>query len=303
MNSEQLPDLNAECFFIAPIGSEGSETRDRSDGILEYIVTPAAEAVGLTTIRADKIAKPGQITRQVIEHVVGARAAVVDLTDANPNVYYEMAIRHTAQSPTVLIAQDGEKLPFDIAQMRTIFFDPTSLKSAAACQEQISQHLKEALDGEVDSPIAASMSVQKLGQGNEQERVLAQIVDGMDDLRRQIRVLRHQQDHLPPGFIRDLDLALHELMIYRDRSADGDPAIEEIIHHLRRPMTWASGRPYGKALERRRREAELNARVEASETDHEVEEEQQPDEDEAPQVVVAGDTSDIEAVSGEDEDS
>ncbi len=299
MPSEQLPDLQDECFFIAPIGPEGSEVRERSDGILEYIVSPAAEAVELTTIRADKIAKPGQITRQVIEHVVGARAAVVDLTDANPNVYYEMAIRHTAQSPTVLIAQEGEKLPFDIAQMRTIFFDPTSLKSAAACQEQITQHLKEALDGEVDSPIAASMSVQKLGQGNEQERVLAQIVDGMDDLRRQIRFLHHQEDHLPAGFIRDLDLALHELMIYQDR-AGGDPAVEEIIRHLRRPVSWATHGRYKADRPRVRREIEQAHANETSDTD---DPEVSKKENRGPEPAVAGDTTDMEALSNDEEET
>lgn len=81
-------------LFIAPIGSEGSEVRERSDGVMEYIVAPAAKDVELRVIRADQIAKPGEITRQVIEHVLGAKAAVVDLTGTNPNVYYEMAIRH-----------------------------------------------------------------------------------------------------------------------------------------------------------------------------------------------------------------
>ena len=67
MTADPLPDLERECFFIAPIGTEGTEVRDRSDGIMDYIVTPAAAALDLVTVRADKIAKPGQITRQVIE--------------------------------------------------------------------------------------------------------------------------------------------------------------------------------------------------------------------------------------------
>lgn len=189
MTIEHLPELDEECFFIAPIGDEGSEVRDRSDGVMEYIVAPAAQQHALETVRADKIAKPGQITRQVIEHVVGARAAVVDLTEANPNVYYEMAVRHTAQLPTVLIAQDGEKLPFDIAQMRTIFFDHTSLKSAAECRAEIAKHLGEALGGEVDSPIAASVAVQRLESGTPQERVLAQLVENTDEIRLRMRQL------------------------------------------------------------------------------------------------------------------
>jgi hypothetical protein len=209
-----------------------------------------------------------------------------------------MAIRHTAQSPTVLIAQEGEKLPFDIAQMRTIFFDPTSLKSAAACQEQITQHLKEALDGEVDSPIAASMSVQKLGQGNEQERVLAQIVDGMDDLRRQIRLLRHQEDHLPRGFVRDLDLALHELMIYQDR-AGGDPAVDEIIRHLRRPVTWATQGRYKGGRTKLRRESDQEEPTKSIEVGPV---EIASGDTNGPEPPVAGDTTDIEVVSDDAQD-
>lgn len=183
---DELPELENECFFIAPIGREGSDVRKRSDGVMQFIVAEAAEEVGLVTIRADKIAKPGEITRQVIEHVVGAKAAVVDLTGANPNVYYEMAVRHTAQLPTVLIAERGEVLPFDISQMRTIFFDHKDLQSAHECRDQIVSHLKEALNGEVESPISASAAVQRLEEGSPQDRVLAQIIEGIDDLRRRL---------------------------------------------------------------------------------------------------------------------
>lgn len=80
MPSVPLPALESECFFIAPIGAEGTEVRERSDGVLDYIVVPAARELDLVAIRADRIAKPGQITRQVIGRVIGARAGVVDLT-------------------------------------------------------------------------------------------------------------------------------------------------------------------------------------------------------------------------------
>lgn len=108
--------LDQECFVIAPIGDEGSEERRRSDGILNYIVRPAAEELGLTAVRADEIARPGSITLQVIEHVLEAQAVVADLTEHNPNVFYELGIRHTARKPTVLIAEEGERLPFDVGQ-------------------------------------------------------------------------------------------------------------------------------------------------------------------------------------------
>jgi hypothetical protein len=177
-----LPKLEEECFFVAPIGKDGSEERNRSDGVLEFIVARAAKELGLHTVRADQLAEPGQITLQVIEHVLGAKAAVADLTGRNPNVYYELAIRHTAKLPTVLIAEQGEQLPFDIAQMRTIFFCHTDLRSADGCRTDIVRHLRQALDGAVDSPVAASVDLQRLQAGDTVERSIAELVTSVSEV-------------------------------------------------------------------------------------------------------------------------
>ena len=158
---------------------------------------------------------------------------MVDLTGANANVYYEMAVRHTAQLPTVLIAHEGEKLPFDVAQMRTIFFDHTNLKSAARCGEEIKSHLREALDGEVDSPIAASVTVQRLERGTPQDRVLAQIVDGMDDIRARLRRMPAQGGERSHPAVRNLLESAVNLATEAVVHGDGDPAIDQAIDRLR----------------------------------------------------------------------
>jgi hypothetical protein len=177
-----LPQLERECFFIGPIGPDNSEERNRSDGVLEFIVARAAKELGLEAIRGDQLAEPGQITLQVIEHVLGAKAAVADLTGRNPNVYYELAIRHTAKLPTVLICERGETLPFDIASMRTIFFSHTDLRDADRCRAEIVRQLRKALDGSVDSPVTASVDLQRLQAGNTVERTVAELVTGVSQL-------------------------------------------------------------------------------------------------------------------------
>lgn len=188
--------LEDECFFIAPIGSDGSPERKRSDGILEFIVGRAADELGLKAVRADKIAEPGQITLQVIGHVLGAKAAVVDLTDLNPNVFYELAIRHTAALPVALIAEKDCNLPFDIAQMRTIFFDHTDLASADQCRKEIVLHLREALNGSADSPISTSLDVRAMQTGSAVERSLADVVTTLEDLGRLQRGQSGMIEHL-----------------------------------------------------------------------------------------------------------
>lgn len=80
----ELPD----CFVIAPIGTEGSSIRQRSDQIFNYVINPVAEACGLRAVRADHIAEPGMISTQILDRVINAPMVVADLTGHNPNVFF-----------------------------------------------------------------------------------------------------------------------------------------------------------------------------------------------------------------------
>jgi hypothetical protein len=119
-----------QCFVIAPIGYPGSSTRKRSDQILKHIIKPAVKKCGYEAIRADDIAQPGMITKQILQRVAEDPLVIADLTGGNPNVFYELAIRHALQKPLVQIIEKGEKLPFDIADTRTIYFDLDDVKVA-----------------------------------------------------------------------------------------------------------------------------------------------------------------------------
>jgi ADP-ribose pyrophosphatase YjhB (NUDIX family) len=186
------PSLQKECFFIAPIGDEGTEIRRRSDGVLAAIVEPAAAELGLSAVRADRLARPGQITLEVIDHLLGARAAVADLTGRNPNVFYELAVRHTARLPVVLIAEEGEVLPFDTAQMRTIFFLNTDLGSAMRCKRDLVEQLRQALAGNFDSPIATTVDVLALRSGDTVQRTLADLLGLVGQMSGEVQAARRE---------------------------------------------------------------------------------------------------------------
>lgn len=278
--TETLPELSGECFFIAPIGSEGSEERKRSDGILKYIVDRAASEIGLKAVRADQISDPGQINLQIVDHVLRARAAVADVTGLNANVFYEMAIRHTARLPLVIIADAECKLPFDIAQMRTIFFDHTDLASADQCRASIVSHLRQALDqGIVDSPIATSIDLSSMSSGNATERSIAELVTTVEELARQQRDMSsvveslmfgiHDAQFLRPANASAILDAARRLERLEAHAADrGDVETLTLIHDLREPIHYLArgGRP-GKSKsevnERQRRNA-MGAEARAS---------------------------------------
>jgi hypothetical protein len=120
-------DFDAVCFYITPIGDDGSAERKHSDLFLGSIVEPALEPFNLKVIRADKIDKPGMITRQIMDYLVRSKLVIADLSFHNPNVFYELAIRHAMRLPTVQIIRKNERIPFDVNQARTIEIDSTDL--------------------------------------------------------------------------------------------------------------------------------------------------------------------------------
>jgi hypothetical protein len=146
------------CFIIAPIGDPDSEIRIRSDLILKHIISPAAIACGYNPIRADQISEPGLINNQVIRYLINSQLVIADLTGHNPNVFYELAIRHFLKKPLLQIIRKGEKIPFDIAQTRVVIFD-VDLDSAHTAREDLENQIK-AIENQrfnVETPISIAM--------------------------------------------------------------------------------------------------------------------------------------------------
>jgi hypothetical protein len=158
-------DLDKTCFYVTPIGEEGSEQRKHADLLLGQIVEPAIEELGmdLAVIRADKMTQPGMISQQILQHVLGARLVVADLSFHNPNVFYELAIRHATKLPTVLISRTAERVPFDIADLRVVFLDMTDIYTFVpqmeAWRAELTQHARQALE----QPDAAVTPITLLG--------------------------------------------------------------------------------------------------------------------------------------------
>lgn len=173
------------CFVIAPIGEPESDTRKRSDQILRHIIAPAVEARGYTAVRADELDKPGMITSQVIQHVVEDSLVIADLTGRNPNVFYELAIRHAIRKPIVQIISKGENIPFDVAGTRTIFVDHHDLDNVAQAKESILEQIDalEADSSDLETPISVSLDLQLLRQSeNPEQRSLADMVSLLSNI-------------------------------------------------------------------------------------------------------------------------
>lgn len=154
-------DLSKTCFIVSPIGSDGSDQRQHADLVLGSLIEPALQELGLNPVRADQISKPGLITGQVIEHIAKAALVIADLSFANPNVYYELALRHAARKPVVQITRSSDKLPFDVGQYRTVTIDMSSIYTLVPQLElhrqEITRQCRAALNEGVPSQTQLSL--------------------------------------------------------------------------------------------------------------------------------------------------
>lgn len=152
-----------KCFIICPIGAAGSETRRRADQMLKHVYAPVLDAHGYETVRADKILKSGLITSQIINLILESELVIADLTDSNPNVYYELALRHATGKAFIQVAQTGQQIPFDIAGLRTIFVDLTDPDDIDAARKDLRGYISEfELGHKADSPIQYARGVRLL---------------------------------------------------------------------------------------------------------------------------------------------
>jgi len=173
------------------------------------------------------------ITSQVIQHIVDDPLVIADLTGMNPNVFYELAIRHAIRKPLVQIVNKGEKIPFDVAGMRTIPVDHHDLDSVEEAKAEIQKQIR-VVEGkkpdQIESPISVSVEIQSLRQSDRPEdRTLAEIVSALSQMRSDVASLDKRLSEpdklIPPQYLRE---------VFRSFGVQSDKRTIVAAHELRR---------------------------------------------------------------------
>jgi len=141
------------CFDIGPYGAADSRTRKWSNFLFEKIIEPVLKDC-YTVQRTIDDPEPGKISSRIERDLNHARVVVADLTDANPNVYFELGFRHALNRPLVHLARAGTVLPFDIRDFEVIwihadYFEPKGYfiiedEKLTEARNALRAHLKKA---------------------------------------------------------------------------------------------------------------------------------------------------------------
>lgn len=152
------------CFVISPIGKEGTELYQRYKDLLELIIIPALERYdGLEVIRGDHCIREARIDTSVIEKVQNADLCICDITEPNPNVFYELGRRDETGKPILLLKQaESGELPVDIATRRYVKYN-WDARSVHETQKQIRAFVEPLLEKgfPAETPDAGNSELEK----------------------------------------------------------------------------------------------------------------------------------------------
>lgn len=159
-----------KCFIITPIGDDTDPIRRHIEGIIDAAITPAL-GDEFDIIVAHRMAKSGSITKQIINEINQADLVIANLTDRNPNVMYELAIRHCLGTPTIMIAEKKTQLPSDIISERTIFYH-NDAKGVLELTEELKTRIKE-----IDYATKNSIVYDVLGDVIQSEEIVKRVAE------------------------------------------------------------------------------------------------------------------------------
>lgn len=147
----------SHCFVVMPFGRTADEERWYR-GWYQAVIEPAVRTSAFEPILSASEDHPAAINDEIRSHLVFDPMVVVDLgglrpEDApNPNVMYELGIRHAFGLPLVIMAWEGQRLPFDVSNQRAIMTRRDFMEIDPARQKLI-RFIKAAQQGRYYNPM------------------------------------------------------------------------------------------------------------------------------------------------------
>jgi hypothetical protein len=151
--AEPEDDTGLICFVAMPFTERHA---DHVDGffteVLNRIIAPAGRQAGFKVVTARKQGSD-VIQSTIVNGLLDADLVVVDLTEHNPNVLFELGMRLAEDKPVALIRAKGTPNIFDVDIMRVEDYSPSLWYSTVEIDmPKIADHIKATWEGRDSNP-------------------------------------------------------------------------------------------------------------------------------------------------------
>lgn len=140
------------------------------DEYYEKIYCPAIKSAGLKPTRSDNLYRPSSIVQDIWKFTQDAKIILAELTDKNPNVFYELGLAHAISKPAVFITKNIEDVPFDLRGLRVIQYDTNVPDWGNVLKENIIQAIKETLADPEESIPPTFLGIKKTRKRKSQKK-------------------------------------------------------------------------------------------------------------------------------------
>jgi len=151
------------CFVIMPFSKTASHSENEWTEIFNDIFRPAiiASRLGYKCERS-KI-RTGAFIKDILTKLNQADVVLADLTDMNPNVFYELGVRHTLSNRTILVSEKMDFAPSDLRPYGVIIYDTTP-SGVANFKKEISKILRDIRDDpdRADNPVSDYLKLKSI---------------------------------------------------------------------------------------------------------------------------------------------
>jgi O-acetyl-ADP-ribose deacetylase (regulator of RNase III) len=139
-----------KCFVIMPFGKKPVDGVEFDfDNAYHELIEKAIEGLGIDCERCDEILDTGSIHKKMFRGIFDADVSVVDITSLNPNVFYELGVRHALHRHVTLVigkSNSLQKIPFNINGISILGYEVDSPEQIEKSRKKIRDLILNGLD-------------------------------------------------------------------------------------------------------------------------------------------------------------
>ena len=134
-------------FHVSPVKPRAFVVMQFSapyNDVYSEVIKTVCDEEQVNVTRIDEEAGPGLIIQDINRTIRESKIIIADISPNNANVFYEVGFAHALNKPTILLAEKGTKLPFDVSPFRTLFYE-NSIGGKRLFEEGLRKHIRACL--------------------------------------------------------------------------------------------------------------------------------------------------------------